>query len=315
MVEHHRDCPRRSAETAVVNPLLDRLVPAVATTPAERAAAWCLRRWLLVLIPVPDKTRVVHLFAGKVDLSILRGDTLDIRPELDPTFCVDAETCPGAPLEQYDLVVADPPYSAEDAAHYGTPMVNRDRVMRTLAERLAPGCYVVWLDQVLPRYRKAVLAREASIGVSRSTGHRNRCVDIFRRRDPAKPVRTNQPPAPIVKPRTQRCWICGSTSSRSRRAPTTRSPDRSRAVLVSEGPLRRCAEQASARFGGGRRRDQHQGTGDEGHGAPSGDCRTDARLTRPESPAPGRPGRRRRGPGRAQALRHRPGPGRLSRVL
>ncbi len=177
-----------------MNPLLDRLVPAVATTPAERAAAWCLRRWLLVLIPVPDKTRVVHLFAGKVDLSILRGDTLDIRPELDPTFCVDAETCPGAPLEQYDLVVADPPYSAEDAAHYGTPMVNRDRVMRTLAERLAPGCYVVWLDQVLPRYRKAVLAREASIGVSRSTGHRNRCVDIFRRRDPGETC-SNEPTA------------------------------------------------------------------------------------------------------------------------
>lgn len=129
----------------------------------------------------PDKRRVLHLFAGKVEQAVLPGDTLDCRPELQPTWCVNAETCEGVPLDTYDLVVADPPYSAEDADHYGTPMVNRDRVMRVLAQRTAPGCHIAWLDQVLPRYRKAELKREAAIGLSRSTGHRFRVVSIFRR--------------------------------------------------------------------------------------------------------------------------------------
>jgi hypothetical protein len=77
-----------------------------------------------------DKQHVLHLFAGKADLSQLPGDTVDIRAELKPSFCSNAETLEGVPLDPYDLIVADPPYSAEDAEHYGTPMVRRDKVMR-----------------------------------------------------------------------------------------------------------------------------------------------------------------------------------------
>lgn len=127
----------------------------------------------------PDKRRVLHLFAGKVDLSQLPGDTVDVRTELKPTYCLNAETMDGVPLDRFDLIVSDPPYSSEDAEHYGTAMVNREKVMRTL-ERVAAGCHVVWLDQVLPRYRKACFVREAVIGVSRSTGHRFRVVNVFR---------------------------------------------------------------------------------------------------------------------------------------
>jgi hypothetical protein len=128
----------------------------------------------------PEKRKVLHLFAGQVNTAELPGDTLDIRAQVRPTFCVDAETCAGVLLDVYDLVVADPPYSEEDSDHYGLPMVNRDKVMKVLAERLSPGCHVVWLDQVLPRYRKAEFAREAVIGLSRSTGHRFRVINIFR---------------------------------------------------------------------------------------------------------------------------------------
>ena len=46
----------------------------------------------------PDRRRVLHLFAGKVDLAAFPGDTLDIRPELEPTWCCNAETCDGVPL-------------------------------------------------------------------------------------------------------------------------------------------------------------------------------------------------------------------------
>jgi hypothetical protein len=88
----------------------------------------------------PDKQRVLHLFAGMVDTSPkgLPGDTCDIRPELAPTFVADAETLLTVPLERYDLVVADPPYSEADAKRYSTKLPVAARVMTAL-ERTPPG--------------------------------------------------------------------------------------------------------------------------------------------------------------------------------
>ena len=130
----------------------------------------------------PDKRRGLHLFSGKVDLATLPGATCDLRTDLvpPPDYCADAQTLEGVPIEDYDLVVADPPYSGEDAAHYGTPMINRNLVMRAL-QRLRPGAHVVWLDCVMPMYRSDVFKQEAVIGIQRSTNHRFRCCVIFRR--------------------------------------------------------------------------------------------------------------------------------------
>lgn len=129
----------------------------------------------------PDKRRVLHLFSGKVDLAAFPGDTLDMNPALSPTYVDDAQTLAGVPLEQYDLVLADPPYSVEDCEHYGTSMVKRNLVMRALGG-LRPGSHVVWLDQVLPMYRKDTFTVEATIGMVKSTNHRFRVISIFARR-------------------------------------------------------------------------------------------------------------------------------------
>ena len=86
----------------------------------------------------PDKRRVLHLFSGQVDLAAFPGDTVDINPALNPSYVDDAQTLLHVPLEQYDLVLADPPYSVEDADHYQTTMVKRNVVMRAL-QRLPGG--------------------------------------------------------------------------------------------------------------------------------------------------------------------------------
>jgi hypothetical protein len=141
-----------------------------------------LRR-VRALFPEAEARTTLHLFSGKVDLDAFPGDTLDVNPELRPTYVRDAaEGFSGLPMERYRLVLADPPYSGEDADRYGAPMVNRSFVMRTLADRLRPGARVVWLDQVLPMYRKVTWAVEARIGVTRSTNHRFRVATVFRRR-------------------------------------------------------------------------------------------------------------------------------------
>ena len=137
----------------------------------------------------PDKRRALHLFSGRVDLGAFPGDTVDINPALEPTYVDDAQTLTQVPLQQYDLVLADPPYSVEDAEHYQTTMVKRNVVMRAL-QRLPEGAHVVWLDQVLPMYRKDAFAIDAAIGMWKSTNHRFRGITIFRRRaTPPRPGR------------------------------------------------------------------------------------------------------------------------------
>lgn len=128
----------------------------------------------------PDKNKALHLFSGMVDTAAFPGDTVDINPALRPTYLDDAQTLEKVPLENYDLVLADPPYSVEDAEHYQTTMVKRNKVMRAL-ERLPNGAHIVWLDQALPMYRKSAFAIEATIGMWKSTNHRFRGITIFRK--------------------------------------------------------------------------------------------------------------------------------------
>ena len=129
----------------------------------------------------PDRQRVLHVFSGKVDLGLMPGDTVDSNQSMQPTWLADAHDLSEVPLHQYDLVLADPPYSVEDAERYQTTMVKRNVVMRSLAAGMMPGSRVVWLDQVLPMYRKDEWTIEAVIGMVKSTNHRFRVTTIFRR--------------------------------------------------------------------------------------------------------------------------------------
>jgi hypothetical protein len=59
----------------------------------------------------------------------------------------------------------------------------RNTVLRAL-QQSSPGTHIVWLDQVLPMYRKDAFSVDAVIGMVKSTNHRFRVVTIFRRLDP-----------------------------------------------------------------------------------------------------------------------------------
>jgi len=130
----------------------------------------------------PDKRNVLHLFSGKVDLVALPGATVDINSDNNPDFVDDAQTLEKVPLEQFDLVLADPPYSIEDAERYRTSMVKRNLVMRALGQRLRSGAHVAWLDQVLPMFKKDQFDMIGVIGIVKSTNHRFRVCSIFCRR-------------------------------------------------------------------------------------------------------------------------------------
>jgi len=128
----------------------------------------------------PDKKNCLHLFSGKVDQSAWPGDTVDLNIEVEPTFLDDAQSLEKVPLENYDIILADPPYSVEDSEHYKPSMVKRNKVMKALS-RVTTGTHVVWLDQVLPMYRKDTWSIVGVIGMVKSTNHRFRVITIFER--------------------------------------------------------------------------------------------------------------------------------------
>ena len=127
----------------------------------------------------PDKKDTLHLFSGKVDLSVYPGKTVDLDASLKPDWVDDAQSLKAVPLQNFDIILADPPYSVEDAEHYKIGMVKRNKVMKALGAGCKSGTHVVWLDQALPMYRKVEWKIVGVIGMVKSTNHRFRVVVIF----------------------------------------------------------------------------------------------------------------------------------------
>ena len=127
----------------------------------------------------PDAERVLHLFSGSLPPgNYVRFD----RPSKGADVTGDAHNLSAYfKSRRFDLVYADPPYSVEDCDHYGCAMVNRSTVLQECAKIVEPGGFIVWLDQVLPMFRKKELYMCGVIGVVKSTNHRFRVVTIFER--------------------------------------------------------------------------------------------------------------------------------------
>jgi hypothetical protein len=128
----------------------------------------------------PDATDVLHLFSGAMEPG--KYTRFDIRSEMFPDVLGNAEELSTHFSEgQFDLIFADPPYSQEDADHYGTGLVHRNVVFKECAKVLKKGGHLVWLDQVLPQFSKSQFHWYGLIAVQRSTNHRIRGVYLFER--------------------------------------------------------------------------------------------------------------------------------------
>lgn len=126
----------------------------------------------------PDAERVLHLFSG----SLPSGPYVrfDINGQGDVTgdaHKLSSYFKPG----QFDLILGDPAYSHEDSEHYGQPLIQRNTVLKECATILEPGGFLVWLDQVLPMFKKDTFHLCGAIGIVRSTNHRFRVASFFRK--------------------------------------------------------------------------------------------------------------------------------------
>lgn len=125
------------------------------------------------------RPRHLHVFSG----SLPAGDYVRCDLRQDAEIQASVYDLNPAAHGRYDLVLADPPYSAADAEKYGTAMVDRRRAMAALARVTRIGGFLVWLDTVWPMHRKDEWVTVGRIGVVRSTNHRVRLVSLFQRRE------------------------------------------------------------------------------------------------------------------------------------
>jgi len=129
----------------------------------------------------PDKKgrEILHLFSGTIE----KGDYIrvDIDSKVKPDIIGDAEKLSEFCPKGISLIIADPPYSEEDAQHYGRPLVSRNKVVKECAKVLPKGGFLVWLDQVVPVYKSSGFTLVGLIGFVLSPNHRVRMVFIFER--------------------------------------------------------------------------------------------------------------------------------------
>jgi len=103
-----------------------------------------LLRRIMAIFP---ELKPFHLFSGWVDADW----TLDLHRKSRARIRGDAHDLPLRP-ESLELIVADPPYTEEDAKHYGMPMVRRTRVLGECWHALKPEGFLVWLDLMYPQF-------------------------------------------------------------------------------------------------------------------------------------------------------------------
>jgi hypothetical protein len=127
---------------------------------------------MLCFLLYPNKT--LHLFSG----SLPNSNDYD---KIDFNTGFDAETFSELSYHiiLYELILADPPYSVEDCDHYGCCMIKSNVVFKQAYNVLKSGGHLIWLDQVLPNYKKEQFKIIARIGMVKSTNHRFRVITIF----------------------------------------------------------------------------------------------------------------------------------------
>jgi hypothetical protein len=155
------------------------------------------------LLGVDIRTPVLHVCSGKVqdyDLAVHGRQgvgfgphdcTLDLDPSLNPTYCQDCrDPLPPSPFGTggtsggWPAILADPPYSREDAAHYrvgSDTFPSPKQLLHNCLKAVCAGGRVGFLHFVAPRPPKEV-AFIALVGVFMGYDNQARWYSVYEKR-------------------------------------------------------------------------------------------------------------------------------------
>lgn len=139
--------------------------------------------WLLELardiINKPDAS-VLSLFCGMNKY----GFRVDINPSVNPDLCCDAHELTKHLDKTFDIILADPPYSDEEAKElYNTPKLNYKKWTSEATKLLNPkGLLIVYHKYVVPNPNPEVFIVAKRVFIGNRTWHLPRVAIYFSRK-------------------------------------------------------------------------------------------------------------------------------------
>lgn len=137
---------------------------------------------LSTLIPMEGKL-ILHQFGGTTEKDEY-NHTIDINPDVEPTYLIDARTLQGIKNECYDIVLADPPYDSVNVNYskklYKCEMVKPYSFVKAGVRVLKPGGYYCILHQLTYKNLDNC-KRYAMVGITTGPNMRIRCLNVFQK--------------------------------------------------------------------------------------------------------------------------------------
>ncbi len=133
----------------------------------------------------PEAKEVLHLFSGSLGKGSFENgvaySTWDSDPANEAEFVLPVSELASYGSLGYDLILGDPPYNKKAEEIYSQPSINKRQVLRDCALILVPGGHLVWLDTIIPIYRKVDYTYVGQILLTMGTNRAVRVISIFER--------------------------------------------------------------------------------------------------------------------------------------
>ena len=124
--------------------------------------------------------KILNLFCGMNE----EGVRVDIRPEVNPDIVCDAHKLTGYLQDKFDIILADPPYSDEEAEQlYKTPKLNYKKWTEEATKLLNPnGLLIVYHKYIMPNPNPEIYTVVKRVFIGHRTYHLPRVAIYFQKR-------------------------------------------------------------------------------------------------------------------------------------
>ena len=138
-------------------------------------------RRVIAMFPSVKEEKFLHLFSGTMGEDF--GLTVDGSDKFNPDVIHILTKDNPLPFKDniFDVVLADPPYSSEDAKQYGLPYPGPETILKESIRVLKPGGYFLFLHIMYPSYKRKSVSLVGLIAVITGFKSITRLLSIFKK--------------------------------------------------------------------------------------------------------------------------------------